>query len=332
MEKSKENIQVSVLVITYNHEKFIRECLDSIVCQKTNFKFEVIIHDDKSTDGSVEIIEEYKKKYPDLVVAIYEKENQYTKGKDIVEDCMVQFARGKYLAFCESDDKWCDENKLQKQYDFMETHPDYVACFHNTLMHDLSEKHNDIKFNEFKTITDLTAEYIFNGRYVHTTSYFIKKQNYKKLNFGAKLWAGDFAILSSLFFQGKIAALPEIMSIYNFNNSQGVMRSKIGITPMKQIESALMQIDYLNQYNEFTSYMYNENIMIMLAQIKILYVFDQKLLLAKTSREFKQIRRELTNSPEYKIFINTINFNQKIKMFIKYNLPRKLFIYFKNKG
>lgn len=86
--------------------------------QKTNFKYEILIHDDASTDKTASIIKEYEGKYPDLIKAIYQEENQYSRGNN-VNFILLERAKGKYLAFCEGDDYWIDENKLQKQVDFL---------------------------------------------------------------------------------------------------------------------------------------------------------------------------------------------------------------------
>lgn len=329
--ENKEDIKVSVICITYNHEKFLRECLDSIVCQRTNFPFEIIVHDDKSTDKTIEIIKEYKTRYPHLIVPILEKENQYSKTKSIVEDFALPYAKGKYIAICEGDDKWCDESKLQKQYDFMESHPDYVACFHNTIMHDLSGKNPDQLFNKFKEITELTAEYIFKDRYVHTTSYFIKKEYYKKLEFGRNCWFGDFAILTALFSKGRLSALPEVMSVYNFNNKEGVMKSQVGSSIEKQINSAQVEIDYLNKYNNYTKLNYNDYISNRISNIVIYNVYDNKLLLSKNNKEYNKIRKELLGSAEYKEAFKNRGVKGRIKLFVKYHLPRKIFIKYRGK-
>ena len=122
---------LSVFVLTYNHINFIRECLDGILMQKTNFPLEIIIHDDASTDGTQEIIKEYEQKHPDLIKAIYQKENQYSKkGIGHIFNSNFELVRGKYLALCESDDYFTDENKLQIQVDFMESNKDCSVSFH----------------------------------------------------------------------------------------------------------------------------------------------------------------------------------------------------------
>ena len=121
---------VSIRCLVYNHEPFLRQCLDGFVMQKTSFPFEAIVHDDASTDGSVAIIREYAEKYPDIIKPIYETENQYSKGtlsKIIINACHPD---AKYIAYCEGDDYWTDPDKLQLQVDFLETHPDYYMTCH----------------------------------------------------------------------------------------------------------------------------------------------------------------------------------------------------------
>ncbi len=122
---------LSISCATYNHENFIKDCLDGFVMQKTNFNFEVLIHDDASTDNTANIIREYEQKYPDIIKPIYQTENQYSKGKPISATFNWPRAQSKYIALCEGDDYWTDPNKLQKQVDFLEANPDYMMCFHN---------------------------------------------------------------------------------------------------------------------------------------------------------------------------------------------------------
>ncbi len=121
---------VTIRCITYNHEPYIRECLDGFVMQKTNFRFEVIVHDDASTDGTTDIIREYAEKYPDIIKPIYQKENQYSKfGFGGISKILNENTRGKYVAFCEGDDYWTDPYKVQKQVDILDNHPDYGCVY-----------------------------------------------------------------------------------------------------------------------------------------------------------------------------------------------------------
>lgn len=129
---------VSICCITYNHAPFIRQSLDGMLMQEGG-DYEILIHDDCSTDGTTEIVKEYAAKYPDKIFPMYEDENQYSKGV-WVDGFNYRRAKGEYIAYCEGDDYWTDPLKLQKQVEFMETHPEYSVCFHNCVAYDMRTK------------------------------------------------------------------------------------------------------------------------------------------------------------------------------------------------
>lgn len=131
MNKS-DSPTVVVWCLAYNQQAFIRDALEGFVMQQTDFPFEVVVHDDASTDGTTDIIMEYARKYPDLITPMIETENQWKHGglKHIVDIMNEHHRRGKYIAFCEGDDFWTDSQKLQRQVDFLDAHPDYSMCFH----------------------------------------------------------------------------------------------------------------------------------------------------------------------------------------------------------
>jgi len=121
---------VSVACITYNHAKYIREAIESFLMQKTNFSYEILIHDDASTDGTDQIIKEYELKYPNLIFPTYQSENQFSKGvRRILATFVFPKCRGKYIALCEGDDYWTDPLKLQKQCEYLETNPEFGLVF-----------------------------------------------------------------------------------------------------------------------------------------------------------------------------------------------------------
>jgi glycosyltransferase involved in cell wall biosynthesis len=126
------DIKVTVLCIAYNHEKYIRQCLESLVTQKTNFRYKVVVHDDASTDSTADIIREFEQKYPEIIKPIYQTENQFSKKLSIYKEFLLPKIEGDYVAFCEGDDYWTDINKLQIQSDFLDKHPGCSACGHNT--------------------------------------------------------------------------------------------------------------------------------------------------------------------------------------------------------
>ncbi len=120
---------VSITCVTFNHEDYISETLDSFLMQETRFPFEVLIHDDASTDGTGEILREYEKQFPNIVKPVYQRENQFSQGINTMA-ILFPYVSGKYVAFCDGDDYWTDKEKLQIQVDAMEAHPEVDLCIH----------------------------------------------------------------------------------------------------------------------------------------------------------------------------------------------------------
>ena len=164
--------RATICCITYNHEEYIRDAIESFLMQKTHFPFEIIIHDDASTDKTAEIIKEYEIKYPDIIKPIYQTENQYSKGKKASLFTFMA-ARGKYIAFCEGDDYWIDPLKLQKQTELMEKYPDCYISFHPAIIRSFDEtiENRMLGFYSEKT-TIFPAEKVIlgGGGFMHTGS------------------------------------------------------------------------------------------------------------------------------------------------------------------
>jgi len=123
---------VSVCCITYNHVSYISEAIDSFLMQETNFPFEILVYDDASTDGTEQIVLEYVEKYPGIIRAVIQTENQYSKVGLKIANFLFSKAKGSYIALCEGDDYWTDRAKLQKQVQFLEDYPEYVITYTNS--------------------------------------------------------------------------------------------------------------------------------------------------------------------------------------------------------
>lgn len=219
--KQEKTILVSIRCSVYNHEPYLRQCLDGFVMQKTNFAFEAIVHDDASTDKSADIIREYAAKYPNIIKPIYETENQYSKhdgSKRRIMNAAINES-AKYIAFCEGDDYWTDPLKLQKQFDFMEANPDYSMCFHNAMIHYQDGRDKDRIFAELEERDYIPVE-LYEKWLVPTASIFARKDIYlqqqPKLN-NPKFLYGDNPLIISLAYAGKVHCINEIMSVYRIN-------------------------------------------------------------------------------------------------------------------
>lgn len=124
---------VSIVCTTYNHGRYIEDAIRGFLLQKTNFPFEIIFHDDVSTDNTREIINKYADAYPKVVRKVFQKENQYSKGIKILL-LSASYALGNYIAFCEGDDFWISSDKLQTQVDSIAKYPACEMCFHSAIM------------------------------------------------------------------------------------------------------------------------------------------------------------------------------------------------------
>ena len=208
---------VSISCITFNHAPYIRQCLDGFMMQQTNFPFEVLIHDDASTDGTTEIIKEYEAKYPNIIKPLYEEENQWVKGRRGSAVFNFPRAKGKYIAMCEGDDYWIDPLKLQKQVDFLEANPDFVICGHRFNAY-VQNKGDFVPFDTGINGAYELKDFITNERFCSTLSIVFRKSvlNLKKYLLYKK--SMDIALAFHLLSQGKGFCMNEEMAVYRIHN------------------------------------------------------------------------------------------------------------------
>lgn len=253
MENNK--VLVSVYCLAYNHEKYIRDCLDGFVKQKTNFKFEVIVHDDASTDGTADIIREYATQYPDIIKPIFQKENQYSKGIDIETKYILPILKGKYIAVCEGDDYWCDECKLQKQVSFLETNGDFIAIVHPTKVYNyLTKEESLLKAYDRDCVVgvrDVISVFI---PLFHTTSVVYRKSAAPKI-FEMKEMSWDYSKLVYLAVTGNIYYINDVMSVYRTQlpNSWTAVNSvkKDRKKNLRFQKDMIVALDFCNKYSQY---------------------------------------------------------------------------------
>ena len=212
---------VSICCLTYNHKNFIRKCIDGFISQKTTFQIEILIHDDASTDGTANIIKEYELKYPDLIKPIYQIENQYSKNMNI--SAMYQFPRvkGKYIAFCEGDDYWTDQYKLQRQVDFLEKNDTIALSTENGLVQN-SIKNTSYLFNNFvKEKYISTMELLENRKFPSSSAVFRTRDLMGILELKE---TADTIIWVYLSLRGEVHYNPVVSSVYN-RGYHGVVES-----------------------------------------------------------------------------------------------------------
>lgn len=214
---------VAIKCAVYNHEPYLRQCLDGFVMQKTNFAFEVIVHDDASTDGSATIIREYAEKYPDIIKPIYETENQYSKKDGSLGRIMdaAIHPNVKYIAMCEGDDYWIDPYKLQKQLDFLESHLDYSLCCHETYQY--RQKTGEMFYVPIKGLKEgfsFDLSYYVTGVWIiQTLTLFYRRSAYYPDVYNSYQNRMDATLFYHLLTHGKGYLMPDIMSVYRIHSS-----------------------------------------------------------------------------------------------------------------
>lgn len=276
------NPLVSILCITYNHKDYIKQCLDSFVMQKTNFKFMAYVGDDCSIDGTTEIIKEYEQKYPHIIKGIYHAKN--TGGGDNFFD-VTKACKSKYVAWCEGDDYWIDEYKLQKQVDFLETHPDYTICFHpvKVVYEGFDFKRADEIFPTKEMIKNETSfDLLLRVNFISTNSVMCRwKFNDKNIEeyFPKDILPGDWYLHLLHAKCGKIKMLTDVMSVYRRNPS-GIWSDSITNIDKLYLKYGLQIINfydcvYKNIADYSQEYLYNVFLPILKEIIAAYFIHKQ---------------------------------------------------------
>lgn len=214
---------VVIRCITYNHEAFLKDALEGFLMQKTDFPFVAVVHDDASTDGTAAVLRKYAEQYPDIILPIYEEENQYSKRNRSVGRIMYAASKAtgaKYAAMCEGDDYWTYEYKLQKQVDFLESHPEYSLVFHNAKilrMDDASGTLSPSIFHQDKS-REYTAKEIYCQWTIPTASALYRIEiDTDPIQYNTKFKVGDNVKFLTAAKHGKLYGIFEDWSVYRLH-------------------------------------------------------------------------------------------------------------------
>lgn len=305
-----KDIKVSVYCLAYNHGKYIRKTLEGFVNQKTNFQYEVIVHDDASTDDTADIIKEFSYQYPDIFVPIFQKKNQYSQNVRILYEFIYPKMRGKYVAVCEGDDYWTDVEKLQKQFNVMEKYEEVSICTHAVQFISEEGKLIDgrcpesginiteglLKKDEFMR-TVLMTGYPF-----HTSSFFFRKKILDaymkdKPEFYSLFPTGDFAVLCYAATFGGCYFINNVMSHYRVG-AVGSWTERIKMDKSKICNRYERGINALKGLDEYTNYKYHDD---------ITYAVERDII------TINQVNRTYRNLLKY---LGCIRGNSKIKYLI----------------
>lgn len=319
--------QVSVYCLAYNHEKYIREALEGFVKQKTNFRYEVYVHDDASTDKTADIIKEYAEKYPEIIIPVLETENQYSKGNVRVSEIVYPLLKGKYVAVCEGDDYWTDESKLQQQYDAMENNPECSICAHYADLYNVTTGKIDgyypkmYKVQEGILNKEIELKIALLDMFQLSTCFFRKKiydeyiQN--KPHYATIYPVGDVPLWLYFCAYGSMYFIEKHMSVYR-SGIEGSWTLRIRDNRSKMIIHTKAVINSLELYKDFLKHNYKE--------------IDYAIRYTKIKKAFLEDDYRLIINKEYRDIFETFSFKIRMKCLFFGRFPELLGIYYKIKN
>jgi len=223
-----ETFKVSICCITYNHENFIAKCLDGLINQETNFEYEIILGEDESSDNTRDICKQYKQKYPDKIKLFLRSrkdvifvDNNPTGRYNFTENLIA--SSGKYIAICEGDDYWVYKNKLQKQVDFLETHPNYSFCWTrfktlNQNTQELALDFNDKHFPNNEEVIDFDFEKSFKGWHMGTQTLVFRNTFFDRNVIKNFKYFRDVHLIAQLLKKGNGACLNFVGAHYRIHD------------------------------------------------------------------------------------------------------------------
>lgn len=306
----KNRIVVTVICLTYNHEKYIADALEGFIAQKTNFEFEIFVHDDASTDRTADIIREYANKYPNLIRPILQTENQYFKGGSIKEKYIMPYISGEFIALCEGDDYWTDPYKLQKQYDILMKHPKINICAHKAYKVDANSKKilGYIAPADENRIFSVEDVILGGGGFVATNSLMYRRKINNNMYEFRKQCGLDYALQIEGALSAGMLYLCDCMSAYRYMtpNSWSDRVKKSSISYNKNNDNIVKMLKTLN--NE-TNHEYEDCIHRAILENEF------------AKAEFNRNYNEMLSSKYYDIWAE-LSLMRKIRIIIKKNLKK----------
>lgn len=278
MNEAQEKPLVDVWMITYNHEKYIAQAIESVMMQKTSFPYRLVIGEDCSTDSTRKICKEYSKKYPEKIhLILHEKNTGGQRNSYIVH----KHCTAEYVAMLEGDDYWTDPLKLQKQVDYMKSNPDCAACFHQVI-YKLSESESTI-FPDTQIKPKLKLNEIIasprNGWVIMTSTIMYAKKAVPDIpKWFTELEIGDYTVIMLAALNGNIGFIKEVLGAYRLNPG-GLMQSK----EYSEANLAHKMISLYFKFNKHTKQLYKyeiyEQILRYLYQLIFHYKTEKKIIL-----------------------------------------------------
>jgi len=328
---------VTVWCRTYNHEKFIEKALQGFVMQKTNFRFEVIVCDDCSTDSNAQIIKSYAEKYPDIIKPILLETNHYSKKIKIMPLYLPTF-KGKYIAFCEGDDFWQDENKLQTQFDALESNPGCVASFNRV------EKvfMNNESTGQFLPYFKIQPGVIESKKFLSTVVYpapvtnlafqlsgcMMRTDVYReywdnKPQYAGLFMCGDIPIFLHLGMKGDVYYIDKPMSCYRVGNPNSYVGNILRIRE-KAIKNFECEKNAFLAFDEYSDYIVHEHVLKAIRGRKFSILRANHDIKGMKTEEMADLFSLLSKKQKFKEYLlHYFPFMEKFVNYVKFNRKKQ---------
>lgn len=293
---------VSVVCMCFNHERFIEDALCGVFLQETEFAFEVLVHDDASTDRSAEIIRRFEARYPSIIRATYQTENQYSQGHP-QGISMRKKCRGRYRCSCEGDDFWIVADKLQRQFDYMEQHPEVGLCYHTVyLLDERTQTIDTVGADVGESVTKISVDEIManRGSRLHTVSSFVRNENLDLFNRSVEgFTVGDLFLKMYFALQSQVVLLGFTGAVYRKFTSGSWSDRTLGCFE----DHSMKMILYVDQFYGYHRHLPNASEMGVVLQFYIMQILHFKAGPMHFLRSFYSIFKSIKNYSRIKLFV-----------------------------
>lgn len=255
---------VTIICLTYNHAPYIRDALEGFVCQQTAFPFEVLVHDDASTDGTADIVRDYARRYPRLIKPILQKENQHSRGVNLIPGFCFPLVQGRYVALCEGDDRWTAPTKLQRQVEALEQHPEADLCGHCVRCTRNGHPHG-FRAPRLRDCV-IPVEEVVKGIPIATASLLCRADTYLQLSPMREVAFLDLSLLLQGAVRGGLVYLSRCMAEYRLQTPNSWTATHRG---RRRIEAAATEQKVVEAFDNWTAGRYRQAVRWRLARIDI---------------------------------------------------------------
>lgn len=300
----QSTVLVSIVCNAYNHEKYIAQTLEGFIMQVTDFPFEILVHDDASTDNTANIIREYEEKYPHLIKPVYQTENQYSKKLSVSREFQYPRVQGKYIAFCEGDDYWTDSAKLQKQVDALEKHPEADMCAHR-----VAAMRDGTVVRQYPQDTDahFTAEQVIlgGGEFVATNTLMFRTSLLGSQYDYIRYFSLDYVMQISGSLRGGMIYLGDCMSVYRLATANSwTVRMRKDLEKRRKHSERVVKL--LEQIDKDTGYQYTEAFQFVAKRSQFKQFVREGNVRKILSKDYRVVMKEMPIGQRFKTVAATV--------------------------